>query len=67
MNGVISRSVTSTFSLRANAPGDYVIPSFLIRSGKKEAKTQQLVLHVRATMPRSGGGLGGQGGPELFD
>jgi len=66
MNGVISRSVTSTFSLRANAPGDYVIPSFLIRSGKKEAKTQQLVLHVRATMPRSGGGLGGQGGPELF-
>ena len=66
MNGVISRSVTSTFVLRANAPGDYVIPSFLIRSGKKEAKTQQLVLHVRATMPRSGGGLGGQGGPELF-
>ena len=66
MNGVISRSVTSTFSLRANAPGDYVIPSFLIRSGKKEARTQQLVLHVRATMPRSGGGLGGEGGPELF-
>jgi len=66
MNGVISRSVTSTFSLRANAPGDYVIPSFLIRSGKKEAKTQQLVLHVRATMPRQGGGLGGEGGPELF-
>jgi hypothetical protein len=66
MNGVISRSVTSTFSLRANAPGDYVIPSFLIRSGKKEAKTQQLVLHVRATMPRQGGGLGGGGGPELF-
>ena len=66
MNGVISRSVTSTFSLRANAPGDYVIPSFLIRSGKKEAKTQQLVLHVRATMPRQGGRLGGEGGPELF-
>ncbi|HKO21326.1 MAG TPA: BatD family protein, partial [Candidatus Eisenbacteria bacterium] len=66
MNGVISRSVTSTFALRANAPGDYLIPSFRVRSGKKEAQTQQLVLHVRATMPRAGGGLGGEGGPELF-
>jgi hypothetical protein len=66
MNGVISRSVTSTFALRANAPGDYVIPSFRVRSGKKEAQTQQLVLHVRATMPRAGGGFGGEGGPELF-
>jgi hypothetical protein len=67
INGQVSRSLTTAYQLRATAPGDYTIPPYRVQSGKVEARSQQLVLHVRATMPRSGAGLGGgEGGPELF-
>ena len=66
INGQISRSLTTMYQLRATAPGDYDVPSYRVRSGKTEGRSQPLVLHVRATMPRSGNGLGGEGGPELF-
>jgi hypothetical protein len=66
INGQVSRSVTTLFRLRASAPGDYVIPPYRVRSGKREAASRELVLHVRATMPRRSTGLGGEGGPELF-
>ena len=66
INGQVSRSLTTAYQLRATAPGDYVIPPYRVRSGRVEARSQPLVLHVRATMPRSGAGLGGEGGPELF-